>query len=151
MELIEKIKRAVLSLGEKLDESEAIGICGSLARGNFTEKSDIDLFVIVKDEVKDKEVLWWKRLNEALKEFKRDITVIVYTVSGLKRIATWYVLRLASEGILIYDKGKIKELFEKIVKTAKDAGLVEVKVGNQNVWTAPKLKLGEKLRLEVKD
>ena len=45
---IEKVKEALLSLGDKLTEAEAIGICGSLARGDFDDKSDIDIFVIVK-------------------------------------------------------------------------------------------------------
>ncbi|RKZ21722.1 hypothetical protein DRQ18_03995 [bacterium] len=152
-QLIDSIKNAILSLEKELEEAEAVGIMGSIARGDFNEKSDIDIFVIVK-EMKpgsNTERLWWNRINRVLKEFKRDITVIVYTVKALKKISNWYVLRLASEGILIYDKGNIKELFAKIIRTAKEAGLVERKIGTHKVWSAPDLEPGERLILEVKD
>ncbi len=42
---IDRAKDTLLSLGHKLEEAEAIGICGSLARGwDFVPKSDIDVF-----------------------------------------------------------------------------------------------------------
>jgi predicted nucleotidyltransferase len=150
---ISGISQAVLSLGDKLLEAEAIGIFGSLARGDFHDRSDIDIFVVVQEKKPgvDVDKLWWDRINEALKDYQRDVTVLVYSIEGLKRIITWYVLRLASEGIFIYDKGGVKELFVRIIKTAKEAGLVERKIGTHKVWTAPKLKLGERLVLEVKE
>lgn len=150
---IDGIRAAILSLGDKLEETEAIGICGSLARGDFHEKSDIDIFVVVKERNLGMDIdrIWWDRINEVLKEYRRDITVLVYSIKGLKKIITWYVLRLASEGILIYDKGGIKELFAKIIDAARKAGLVEKKIGNHRVWSAPKLKIGERLVVGVKD
>jgi predicted nucleotidyltransferase len=147
------VQEAILSLGEQLKEVEAIGIMGSLARGDFNEYSDIDVFVIVKERrpCYDADRIWWDRIKEALSKFQRDVTVITYSVRGLKCISNWYVLRLASEGILIYDKGGIRELFEKIIKTAREAGLEEKKIGNHRVWSAKNLKLGQRLVLEVKD
>ncbi len=149
---ISDIKDAVLSLGPLLEEAEAIGVMGSFARGDFNEKSDIDIFVVIRERKnKDIDRIWWERIRNVLSKFRRDITVITYTIKGLKKIANWYVLRIASEGILIYDKGGVKELFDKIVKTAKDAGLIERKIGSHKVWSAPHLKPGERLVLEVKE
>ncbi len=126
---------------------------GSLARGDFNEKSDIDVFVVVKERRSnyDADRIWWERIKDALSKFRRDVTVITYSVEGLKKISNWYVLRLASEGVLVYDKGGIKELFEKILTTARKAGLVEREIGSHKVWSAPNLKLGERLVLEVED
>jgi predicted nucleotidyltransferase len=151
-ELISEIKQKISNLRE-IDEAEAIGVCGSLARGRFNKRSDIDLFVVIKERKPgiDYERLWYDRLYNILSDLKRDITVIVYSLAGLKKIVTWYVLRLASEGILLYDKGNVKGLFERIIKTAKEAGLVEREISGYKVWSAPSLKLGEELILEVKD
>jgi predicted nucleotidyltransferase len=151
---ISEVKEAILSLGEKLNEVEAIGIMGSLARGDFDEKSDIDVFVVVKEKIPgtDVERAWWERINDALSKFKRDVTVILYSVKGLKRISNWYVLRLASEGVLLYDRGGIKDLFKKIVETARRAGLEEREAGGKRkIWVAKNLKLRERLILEVDD
>lgn len=146
------IKKAILALGAQLD-AEAIGIIGSMARGDFNEYSDIDILVVIKDRKPGSNVdyIWWKRIKEALKEFRRGVTVITYSVEGLKRITNWYVLRLASEVVLIYDKGKIKELFDKIIQTARNTGLTEKRIGDRKVWSAQNLKLGERFVLEVKD
>jgi len=147
------IKEAILSLGKQLEEVEAVGIMGSMARGDFDEHSDIDVFVVVKERRSgcDLDRIWWKRIRDALEKFRRDVTVITYSVKGLKEISNWYVLRLASEGVLIYDKGGIRELFDKIIKTAHEAGLVERKIGNHRVWSAKDLKPGQKLVLKVRD
>ena len=148
---VKKVRDALLSLGNKLDEAEAIGICGSLARGDFNDKSDIDIFVIVKDGTSGMDRMWWDRINDVLKGFRRDITVLVYPIKALRRIINWYVLRLASEGIFVYDKGPVKDLFGKIIAAARIAGLVEKEIDGRKVWSAKNLKLGEKLIVEVKD
>jgi hypothetical protein len=56
---------------------------------------------------------------------------------------------LASDGILVFDRGGIGELFDKILETARKTGLRQVKRGKHWVWSAPDLKLGEVLELEV--
>jgi len=146
----EKIGKAILSLGKKLEDAVAIGVCGSLARGDFHERSDIDIFVIVKERLVDDRI-WWDRISDVLQDFGRDVTVLVYTVEGLKRIITWYVLRLASEGVLVYDRGDIRGLFNRIISAAKEAGLVEVQIGDYKVWSVKNLKFAQRLTLEVRE
>lgn len=144
--LIKKVEEAILSLEEEeLKEAEGIGLCGSLVRGDFTDRSDIDIFVIVKEKEPgvDVEGLWYRRMSKVLERIDRDITVLVYSMKGLKEICNWYVLRLASEGILIFDSGKIAELFGRIKTSAKEAGLIEESDGKHRFWRFKKIKLGQ--------
>lgn len=152
---VDKIKEALLSsLRDELLETEAIGIFGSLVRGDFHSRSDIDIFVIIDDRIDKDDVdeVWENRIKQALHGFGRDITVIVYTLKGLKGVCNWYVLRLASEGILLYDKGRIKDLFQKIINTAQKIGLVEKLVGNSSIWAmGRKIEIGEIFEIRVED
>lgn len=149
---IKNVSNALLSeLDEYLNELEGIGICGSLARGTFDErKSDIDIFLVF-DKPIDLEVekLWWKRVGKAL---HRRYSLFVYTIEGLKEIPSWYTLRMASEGIVVWDKGKVKPLLRKIVAAARAAGLVEVDRGGYKIWKPKRrLKRGEIIEVRVKD
>ena len=58
-------------------------MCGSLARDDFHERSDIDIFVIVKERLVDDRI-WWDRRSDVLQDFGRDITVLIYR-RGLKK------------------------------------------------------------------
>lgn len=136
---LERVKEVLLSsLGDDLQEAEALGICGSLARGTgFSEHSDIDVFVVVREkepgDTTDRR--WWQRIQRVLEPFGRDVTVLVYSVAGLKAVSNWYVLRLAVEGVLIHDRADIAHLFEQIVQAARQAGLVQEMIGDRLVWT----------------
>lgn len=150
--ILKKVKKAILSLDDELWEAEAVGVFGSLARGkDFSARSDIDIFVIVREKKPGVETdkLWWKRIKRALRELERDVTVLVYTVKGLERISNWYVLRLASEGILVFDKGDIGELFQRITETAREAGMVEERIGDRRVWMLKGIQLGEVVEVQL--
>jgi len=58
-------------------------MCGSLARDDFHERSDIDIFVIVKERLVDDRI-WWDRRSDVLQDFGRDVTVLIYR-RGLKK------------------------------------------------------------------
>jgi predicted nucleotidyltransferase len=150
---LERVKEVLLSsLGDDLREAEALGICGSLARSKgFSEHSDIDVFVIVQEKepggATDKR--WWQRIQWALEPFGRDVTVLVYSVAGLKAVSNWYVLRLAAEAILIYDQANIAGLFEQIVQAARQAGLTQEMIDGRLVWTASPERAGSLLEITV--
>jgi predicted nucleotidyltransferase len=149
---VEQVKQAILSLGEELAGAEAVGICGSLARGwDFDEHSDIDIFVVVRDKAPRGETdrHWWRLMQRALRPFGRDISVLVYTLKGLRSVSNWYVLRLASEGLLIFDQGQVTQLFQDIVRAAEAAGLVQERIGDAWVWTAKGIKPGEVIEVTV--
>ncbi len=150
--LLRRTKEALLSLGDELEQAEAIGICGSLARGkDFGPRSDIDVFVVVKEADLGPEThrMWWERIRKVLDGLNRDVTVLVYTRKALEEVCNWYVLRLASEGIVLFDKGRIKEFFGRIVQAAREAGLVEEEIEGDRVWTS-KIKHGETLEVKLR-
>lgn len=151
---MEEIRKVILDSKESLGEVEGIGLCGSLVRGDFSPKSDIDIFIVIPDGLSEREAwLTWNRiLREILKDFGRDITVLIYSPKSLKEISSWYVLRLASEGKLIYDReGKIKKLFEKIIQTAKNAGLVEEEIHGHKYWIKKDIRIGEAFEISVSE
>jgi len=150
---LDRVKETLLSaLADRLPEIEALGIFGSLARGNdFTERSDIDVFVIVREKepagVTDQQ--WWQWVRQALEPFNRDVTVLVYSVAGLRTIASWYVLRLATEGVLIYDRTDVAGLFDQIIQAAQRAGLAQEKIGERFVWTLRPERAGWPLEISL--
>lgn len=149
---LKDIEKSLLSIDK--EDALAIGICGSLARGDYHERSDIDVFVILPDEGDSEErtLKWIYKIRNALSKFKKDVTVFVYTLNSLKKICNWYVLRLADEGKIIYDKGEIKKLFQKIIETAYRAGMKKVKRGKSCVWTIGKTpEIDKPFVIEVKD
>ncbi|MBI4641565.1 MAG: nucleotidyltransferase domain-containing protein [Candidatus Tectomicrobia bacterium] len=142
--ILHKVKEVLLDLGPALCEAEAIGILGSLARkADFTDRSDIDVFVIVKEKKPEDDLTWYQRISKVLEPLDRDVTVLVYGVKSLRRISNWYVLRLASEGIILFDRGSIAQLFQNITEAAHKAGLRETEEDGVKIWTIPELKLGE--------
>ncbi|HIC91648.1 MAG TPA: nucleotidyltransferase domain-containing protein [Syntrophaceae bacterium] len=147
---MEEVKKLILSLGDSLKRAEAIGVFGSLARRrDFNEHSDIDIFVVVKDKKVDTDIFWYRTISRILSPLGRDVTVIVYSVKSLKEISHWYILRIASEGILLFDQGGVKELFLKIIQAAHKAGLVQEKIGKHMVWTIPHINVGDVVEVKV--
>lgn len=129
------------------DEIEllAVGILGSMARGDFDKKSDIDIFVIIKDEdwKYNLEDRLRRRLEEVLSRFRRDITLFLYTLSDLKKVLNWYTLSMVRDAVFAYGKDEIKKIFKDILKKAYDVGLVIEKVDGKRIFTKPDIKFGE--------
>lgn len=153
MNEVEKIKEVILSHKDWLEECLAIGLFGSFARGDFRRGSDIDVFIIIEDDkwTKDTDMLWYRRMSDALSEFHRDVMPMVYTLSLLKEVPHWETLRMATDGIFFYDKGGIKEIFDAIVAEAKRVGLEEIEIDGVKVWmmTRP-MKPGEIIEVKLK-
>lgn len=97
------------------------------------------------------DLMWSRLIRNALRRVERDVTVMIYTVKGLKEINNWYVLRLASGGITISDKGEIGRLFRKIIKVATDEGLEEGELNGYKYWVFKDIKLGEIKQVRAKD
>lgn len=146
------VKRDLLSLGPLLEETEAVGIFGSLARGDFGKKSDIDVFIVLSGNGGgiENDKLWSKRIRGALKKYSRDKTILVYGMTHLRAICNWYVFSLASEGVIVYDKGRVAPLFSQIVAKAKEVGLVRKRYGRHPVWAmGRRLKWGEVIEVSL--
>ncbi len=152
-QMLDEVRQSLLSLGVQLKEAAAIGVCGSLVRpGAWGARSDIDVFVVVEHLKPNGETdrLWWNRVRDALDSLNRDVNVLVYSRRGLEAVSNWYVLRLASEGVLVYDRGGIAELFAEIRAAALRAGLVEDEVDGSRFWRINDLQLGEVFEVKVR-
>jgi len=124
---IEKVKdevgRISLMLGKK--EILAVGLFGSLARLDFDEKSDIDIFVITEKEIliREQDELY-NAFSELIPRFGRDVTVLVYDINGLKKIPTWQTLNLVKDACFVYDRAEIEKIFGMILRKAEEHGIV---------------------------
>ncbi len=105
------------------EEILAYGLIGSFARNTAKKHSDIDIFVITKED-KINEFEFYKFFKEKFKNFQRDITIITYSLFALKKIPCWHTLIMCKEGIFTYDKGNIKKIFKEILKLAKKHGVI---------------------------
>lgn len=119
----DKVRQIALTLGKK--EILAVGLFGSLARGDFDERSDIDIFVITEKELPlgEQDELYYT-FSQLIPVSGRDVTVLVYDINGLKRIPTWQTLNLAKDARFVYDRAGIEEVFKRILQEAEAHGIV---------------------------
>jgi len=119
----DKVRQIALGSGNK--EILAVGLFGSLARGDFDERSDIDVFVITEKELplREQDELYYA-FSELIPTFRRDVTVLVYDINGLKRIPTWQTLNLVKDAYFAYDRAGIEEIFKMILQKAEEHGIV---------------------------
>ena len=101
---------------------------GSVARSVAHEKSDIDLLVVTKGLSKNT-VKRRSRIQSALAEvrnkLKRDISIVDFELGEFEDV-TPLLINIAHDGVILYDKDReITELFNKIRKAIKKAGLVK--------------------------
>ena len=124
---IERVKDGARQIALKLGKKEilAVGLFGSLTRGDFGERSDIDIFVITEKELplRKQDELYYT-FSELIPRFGRDITVLVYDIKSLKRIPTWQTLNLVKDACFVYDRAGIEKIFKKILHEATEHGIV---------------------------
>jgi predicted nucleotidyltransferase len=154
----ESVRDDILSLGEELFELEAIGLVGSLIWGGFNEEtSDIDVFIILPDlptdEHRGMEERWDRRLRRFLYDkYRRDVTVLGYSLRALRKVPVWHTLVMVSDGLLIWDKGKVARIFRRIVEEAQKQGLERVCGKKHPIWRIkPPVKPGTIVRVEIPD
>jgi len=125
--IIEKVKDEVRQIALRLGKKEllAVGLFGSLTRGDFNERSDIDIFIITEKEIplREQDELYYA-FSELIPTFGRDITVLVYDMNGLKRIPTWQTLNLVKDACFVYDRAGVEKIFGMILQEAEEHGVV---------------------------
>lgn len=153
----ESVRDDVLSLGEELEVLEGIGLVGSLIWGGFDEeKSDIDVFIVIPDLPADEDRAmverWRKRLHQFLYDkYRRDVTVLDYNLRALRKVPRWHTILMASDGLLIWDRGKVAKIFRRIVEEAERQGLERVVCGYKHpIWRIkPPVKPGTIVRVDI--
>jgi len=119
----DEVRRIALSLGKK--EILAVGLFGSLARLDFGEKSDIDIFIITEKEIPlRKQDELYNTFSELIPRFGKDVTVLVYDIDNLKKIPTWQTLNLVKDACFVYDRAEIEKIFGMILRKAEEHGIV---------------------------
>lgn len=121
----------------RLNETIAVGLVGSVARGTAGERSDIDVFVVLPDgEIPlEEEMRWWDAVREVLKPLGREVSVLLYTPGGIRAVANWYVLRLASDAVFAYDpEGRTAALLGRVIARARSAGFEERQCAGRPCW-----------------
>ncbi len=143
---IEEVKQDILELVHDCsDEILAVGIFGSLVHGiGFNDKSDIDIFIVPKDEVyknepkfiREFEQKWYSKLSTFFYEkYRRSVTVLFYPINSIRKVSTCKTISLASDIIVVYDPtGIISRMFKRICEKAVEAGLERVWSIKQYVW-----------------
>ena len=98
-EIVDEIGRIVKDLGRK--DVLAAGLFGSMARGDFHERSDIDVFVVTEKELGIKEQdQFYYAFSELIRRFGRDVTVLIYDVRSLKRVPSWQTLKMVKDAVV---------------------------------------------------
>ena len=121
-EVISEIERIVKNLGRK--DVLAAGLFGSLAREDYNERSDIDIFIITKKElgIKEQDEFYYA-FSELRRKFKRDTTVLIYDIESLKKVPSWQTLNMIKDTIFAYDIANVKEIFKNILNEAEKHGI----------------------------
>jgi len=120
--ILSEIKRILEDLGRK--DVLAAGLFGSLARGDFNERSDIDIFIITEKELEiNEQDKFYYAFSELRRKFGRDTTVLVYDMRSLKRVPSWQTLNMVRDAIFAYDVANVREIFKKILDEAEKHGI----------------------------
>lgn len=114
----EASRRLVNALGNRI---VAVALFGSLARGEASDRSDVDFFVVVRgfnDE--DRRFKMYHYLHGAL---KRDVTVVDIDEDKLFKedlTISPLLLNIAFDSVILYDpSGRLSELFKRIREAAE--------------------------------
>jgi len=116
--LLDPVREAVNNLVERLDgKVVAVALFGSLARDELDDRSDVDLFVVVRGMpkgLKRRFIIY----DTAYRTLKRDVTLIDVDEKELFREEleiTPMLLNIAWDSRVLYDpEGKLSRLFERV-------------------------------------
>jgi predicted nucleotidyltransferase len=146
------------TLGERL---VSVVLFGSVARGDVTDSSDVDLLIVVKElpgsrfermEVFDEAE---KQCGNELKPIceRYGITVsfspIIKDVEQAARISPLY-LDIVEDGVILFDRDDfMKKVLEKLGERLRELGARRVWRGRKWYWILkPEVKVGEVLEIE---
>jgi predicted nucleotidyltransferase len=123
MEDLELPTKACENLVKRLgDRVVAVALFGSRARGEASERSDFDFFVVVRDfDEKNRRFKIYHCLHSVV---KRDVTVIDIDEDELFREdlkIDSLLLNIIWDSVILYDPtGRLRELFERVKGAVKD-------------------------------
>ena len=97
---MKRILKKIAKELSKIKDVKAVILYGSLARGEFTSRSDIDLFILTTDNKTQKEVQ--DKVIELESEIGRNIQPTIRTVAELQKTDTGLLQNIFQEGKILY-------------------------------------------------
>jgi len=99
---MKRILKKIAKELSKIEDVTAVILYGSLARGEFTSRSDIDLFILTTDDKTQKEVQ--DKVIELESAIGRNIQPTIRTVTELQKTDTGLLQNIFQEGKILYLK-----------------------------------------------
>ncbi|MGC8832188.1 MAG: nucleotidyltransferase family protein [Thermoproteota archaeon] len=145
----ETLKEKLLNIALENSFITGIILFGSVARGEETEKSDIDLLVLWEGLNPDNSYSYiYKNVS---KYFPRESVTILdmnyFDFLEVKDVTTLFI-NIVWDGIVVYDKyGKLESFLERVRSELIAKGIERKEVGKYYYWRLPKP--GQKVKLEI--
>jgi len=120
MTLIESHQKTILKIVEIIknttkDDLVSIILFGSFVRGEFDEKSDYDVLIVIRGYEDERCKKYWKKIKELVyEEFERPIDAIFVEESAFKDLTNLFNLDILADGEVIYGKDVLdKDVFKR--------------------------------------
>ena len=84
----------------KIEDVKSVILYGSLARGEFTSRSDVDLFILTTEDKTQKEI--HDKVIELESEIGRNIQPTIRTIVELQKTDTGLLQNIFQEGKILY-------------------------------------------------
>jgi len=136
---------------------EAAILFGSWARGEPSELSDLDFFVIVRGLPKEtvrRRYMVYEALTPLMRKFKRQVSVIEADTEEIGKHITPLLIDIAHDGIILYDRdGRVEGFLKRVRDAVKKAGLTRYRTsdGRYGWKPAQDLKPGEVFIVKLED
>ncbi|MGQ9723385.1 MAG: nucleotidyltransferase domain-containing protein [Candidatus Jordarchaeum sp.] len=148
-------KTAVNCLVEELGEKLlGLALFGSVARGEGSERSDLDFFVVTRgvegDRVQRKRRMY-RILAPVYKRFRRDISVYTLEESEITDV-TPLLINVAYDAVILFDpEGYLEKFFAQVREAVRKAGLAPYRTRDGKIGWKPvrKLEWGEIIEVKL--
>jgi predicted nucleotidyltransferase len=97
---MKRILKKIAKELSKIEDVKAVILYGSLARGEFTSRSDVDLFILTTEDKTQKEIQ--DKVIELESEIGRNIQPTIRTLVELQKTDTGLLQNIFQEGKILY-------------------------------------------------
>jgi len=97
---MKRILKKIAKELSKVEDVKAVILYGSLARGEFTSRSDVDLFILTTEDKTQKEI--HDKVIELESEIGRNIQPTIRTIVELQKTDTGLLQNIFQEGKILY-------------------------------------------------
>jgi len=97
---MKRILKKIAKELSKIEDVKAVILYGSLARGEFTSRSDVDLFILTTEDKTQKEI--YDKVIELESEIGRNIQPTIRTIVELQKTDTGLLQNIFQEGKILY-------------------------------------------------